>query len=97
MPSHTNPMTASTRIWFVIAPILCALIPLVCVPLAEWIAVAPHGTRVFLWLVGIFVIPGLVAVPAFLAALIGLAFRRARRYSAAVALCSAVYLLTFML
>lgn len=89
-------MTASTRIWFVGAPVLCALIPLVCVPAAEWMAVAPHGTEAVLWLMLIFVFPALAAVPAVLVALVGLAFRRVRRCSAILGLCSVAYLVAFV-
>ena len=66
----SNAMTASTRIWFIGAPLLCALIPLVCVPAAEWLAVAPHGSDAFLWLMFLFVFPALAAVPAILGALV---------------------------
>jgi hypothetical protein len=89
-------MTASTRIWFVGGPLLCALIPLVCVPAAEWMAIAPHGSATFLWLMLVFVIPALAAVPIILVALVGLAFPRMRRYSAVLALCSVAYLVAFI-
>lgn len=88
-------MSGATRIGFVGAPIFCAVIPLICIPAAEWMAVAPRGDQVFSWYGIIFVFPTLAAVPMFLAALIGLAFRRIRRLSAAVALCSAVYFVGF--
>ena len=90
-------MTASTRIWFIGAPSLCALIPLVCVPAAEWMAVAPRGSDAFLWLILLFVLPALAAVPVILGALVGFAFRRVRRYSGVLALCSVVYLVAFIL
>lgn len=76
---------------------LCALIPLVCVPAAEWLAVAPRGSDVFLWLRLLFVFPALAAVPAILGALVGLAIRRVRRYSTVLALCSVAYLGAFVL
>lgn len=80
---------------FIVPPLLCAAIPLVCVPAAEWAAVAPHGSDAFLWLMLLLVFPALAAVPAFLAALVGLAFRRFRRYAAVIALCCAVYFAAF--
>jgi hypothetical protein len=89
-------MTASTRNWFVGAPLLCALMPLVCVPAAEWMAIAPQGNGLFLWLTLIFVFPALAAVPAIPIALAGLFLRRVRRYASILALCSVAYLLAFI-
>lgn len=90
-------MTTATRIWFIGAPLLCALIPLICIPAAEWLAVAPHGSDVVLWHMLLFVFPALAAVPTFLVALVGLAFQRFRRFSAALALCSLAYFVAFIL
>ena len=89
-------MTASTRMWFVGGPLLCGLIPLVCVPAVEWIAIAPHGSATFLWLNLVFVFPALAALPTILVALVALAFPRVRRYSAVLALCSVAYLVAFI-
>ncbi|MEW6307208.1 MAG: hypothetical protein AB1705_27460 [Verrucomicrobiota bacterium] len=90
-------MTAPTRIWFVGAPLGCALIPLLCIPAAEWMAVSRHGSSAFLWFALMFVFPALAAVPGFLAGLVGLAFPRVRRRSAVLALCSAAYLVSFII
>jgi len=72
--------------------VVCGLIPVICVPTAEWIAVAPHGDEGVLWLVGLIFVPGLFAVPGFVAAVVGLAVRRFRRQSLLLALSSAAYL-----
>ncbi|MCW5557110.1 MAG: hypothetical protein KIT22_04640 [Verrucomicrobiae bacterium] len=89
-------MTASARIWFVGAPLFCALIPLVCISAVERMAVAPHGSEAFLWLELLFVLPAMVAVPAFIVALVGLAFQRVRRYAIVLALCSLAYWVAFI-
>jgi hypothetical protein len=89
-------MTASTRIRLVEAPLLCVLIPLVCIPAAEWMAVAPRGNEAFLWAMLILVFPALVAVPAIFVGLVGLAFQRVRRHSIVLALCSSAYLVAFV-
>lgn len=60
-------------------------------------AIAPRGSDAFLWLMFLFVFPALAAVPAILGAFVGFAFSRFRRYSAALALCSVVYLVAFIL
>ena len=90
-------MAVSTRIWFVFAPLFCAGIPVVCIPAAEWMALARYGSREFLWLWFALCFPALAAVPIFLASLVGLAFRRVRRHSAALALCSVAYFVAFIL
>jgi hypothetical protein len=86
----------STRICFLGIPLFCVLVPLVCIPAAEWIAVAPHGSDVFLWLMLLFALPAMAAIPAIPCALVGLAFQRVRRKSALLALCSVVYLVAFI-
>ena len=60
-------------------------------------AVSPNGSDAFLWLMLLFVFPSLPAVPAILGALVGLAIRRVRRYSAVLVLCSVAYLGAFVL
>jgi hypothetical protein len=89
-------MRASTRSWIVGVPLVCALIPLVGVPVAEWMAIAPQGSESLLWLKLIFVVPALAAVVAIPVALAGLVFRRARRCSAILALSAAAYVVAFM-
>jgi hypothetical protein len=90
-------MTVSTRICFVFAPLFCAGIPLVCIPAAEWMALARHGSREFLLLWFVLVFPFLAAVPILLGSLVGLAFHRVRRHSAALAVCSVAYLIAFII
>ena len=85
-------MKTSTRNWLIGSPVLCALIPLVCVPAIEWMGVAPHGGWWILWLTPLFTLPALVAVPVFLAALVGLLFQRVRLFCGILALCSMTYL-----
>jgi len=58
-------------------------------------AVARNGDDGFLWFEILFALPLLAAPPLLLVALIGLCFRRVRRGSALVALCSAAYLVAF--
>ncbi|MFN7140928.1 MAG: hypothetical protein ACK4UN_16470 [Limisphaerales bacterium] len=89
-------MKASKRSWFVGAPLFCALIPLVCIPAAEWMAVAPRGNDVFLWYVLILGFPALAAAPILLAALVGLAFPRVSSHAAILAFCSAAYVIAFV-
>ncbi len=83
---------ASTRTWFAGAPLLCATIPLVCIPVADWLAVSSHGNSGFLDLSLLFVFVALAAFIAFIVSLVGLIFIRIRRFSALLALCSAAYL-----
>ena len=89
--------TVSTRICFVYAPVFCAAIPLVCIPAAAELAVAPHGSFGFLGIALVFAFFALAALIVLLASLIGLAFRRVRHHSACFALCSAVYLTAFFI
>jgi len=70
--------------------------PLVFVPAAEWMAIAPQGSGLSLWLILILVIPALAAVPAIPIALAGLSLRRVRRYASILALCSVAYLVAFI-
>ena len=77
--------------WFIIGPLICAVIPFVGVPLLEWAAVAPAGSDAFLWLLLLFILPGLAAFPCILGGLIGLASSRFRRRAAILTLCSVAY------
>jgi hypothetical protein len=83
-------MTSSTRIWFIGAPLICALVPLVCIPAAEWMADAPHGSDdMSFFMMFFFVVPALlVAVSAMIVALVGMMFCRIRRPASIVGLCS---------
>lgn len=85
-------MKRPARAWFVALPLLCALFPLVCVPGAEWLAVAPDGSESWLWLNGLFALIGLAAVLLALLSVLGIAFDRTRRWAALLMLCSASYL-----
>jgi hypothetical protein len=82
---------------FVWLPLACAAIPLVCIPAAEWLVVSGYGYEALLWQVIFLIIPALLAVPVFLAALIGLGFKRTRFISSVCALCSATYLVAFII
>ena len=90
-------MTKLTRIWFVYVPLVCAAVPLVCLPLSQRAAVAPHGHMFFVWFSFLCVLPTVVAIPLFFVALIGLCFRRVRFISMVSALCSGVYLIAYIL
>lgn len=59
-------------------------------------AVSRDGDEGVLWFCLFFVAPVLVAVAAIPAAFVGLAFRRFRSISAAIALCSVTYLMGFI-
>jgi hypothetical protein len=98
-PHDTHPFRAAFRNWrglFIGAPIVCATIPLVCIPGAEWAAVAPNGTETGLWFVMFLVFPMLAAVPGFFMGLIGLLFRRLRLYGALLAVCSLTFFISFI-
>jgi hypothetical protein len=85
------------RALFISAPIVCAAIPLVSIPAADWAAVAPNGNEMALWYVMLLVFPMLAAVPAFFVGLVGMLFRRVRPYAALLSLCSLVFFLSFIL
>jgi hypothetical protein len=87
----------STSIWFIFAPLTCAAIPLVCIPAADWMAVARHGGVGFLWFPRIFTFIALAAFAILLHCVIGLAIRRVRYHSASLALCSVAYLVAFFI
>lgn len=85
---------------FVVLPLCFAVIPLVCIPAAEWGAVSCYGSLslcwLLLWIPLFFSLPVFAAVPTFFVALLGLIFRRFRRNAAVVALCLASFVLAFI-
>lgn len=89
-------MIAERTIWFAAPPIFCALVPLLCIPAADWMAVAPRGNVSFLWLALLLVFPALAAVPVLFVTLFGVAIPRFRRKAAMLGLCSAAYLVAFV-
>jgi len=89
-------VTKSTRNWFIDAPIVCALVPLICLPAMEWLAVAPYGSEGVLWFEVPFVLPTLVAIYAFFSELVRLAVRRRKPNSILVAVCAATYLVALL-
>lgn len=82
---------------FILLPLICAAIPLVCIPAAGWWAVSAYGHESILWQILFLIIPALLAVPLFLASLIGLGFQRTRFVSCVCILCSAMYLVAFII
>ena len=97
--NETRPCRATfwyRRELFIGAPIVCAVVPLACILAAEWAAVVPKGTEMGLWFVGFLVLPMLAALPAFFVGLIGLLFRRLRPHAALLAVCSAVFFMSFV-
>jgi hypothetical protein len=90
-------MTTTMRSSSIRLSAICGLVPLVCVPLAEWMAVARHGSEFFLWFSMLLVFPALVLVPAFIVALVCFPFSKVRQQAGAVMMYSAIYLLAFIL
>ena len=88
-------MTKLNRIGFGCALLVCATVPLVCLPLSQRAVVSPHGDMFFVSLAYLFVLLTVVAIPLFFGALIGLCFRKFRSISAVSALCSGVYLIAY--
>jgi hypothetical protein len=81
---------------FWLAPLICAAVPFLFVPFAEWQAVAPRGSRDMLGLKHFIALLALLAGPVFIASLAALVFRRFRRTARITALCSAVFWCAFM-
>lgn len=79
-----------------VRPLVCAAIPLTCIPVGEWLAVAPYGDESVLSFALLLVFPAVLSVPTFLAALAGLFFHRTRRFAATAALCSFAYGVAFV-
>ncbi len=77
-------------------PLVCAVIPLGLLPLAEWLAVAPYGSKGLLMGTSVLGITVGLSLLLVLPAIVGLAFRRTRFLSATVALCSVAHGAAFM-
>jgi hypothetical protein len=89
--------TLESRQPFWVAPLICAVVPLLCIPFAEWQAVAPRGSRDMLQLKNLIGLLALLAGPAAIVSLAGgLAFQRFRRIALLSALSSAVFWCAFM-
>lgn len=84
-------------IWFVIAPLLCGVIPLVCCSFADLFAVSSIGSETLLWAKIILVFPALAAMVVFCVSLLGLVFRPIRFISGVGALCSLGFVAGFIL
>jgi hypothetical protein len=85
-----------TKCHFILMPLLCAGVPIICIPAADWLAVSKHGNSALLDISLLFVLMAFAALICLLAALIGLAFARSRRVSALVSLCVTGYLVGLM-
>lgn len=90
-------MNRRILIWFVIAPLVCGVIPLACCAFVDLFAVSPTGSESLLWFKVILVFPVVAAVVLFCVSLLGLAFRPKRFISGVGALCSVGFVTGFVL
>jgi hypothetical protein len=90
-------MTIISHKTFLIAPILCAAIPLLWFPFAEYAAVSSWGNGGLLWAGMFFALPLLAAFCIFIAAPIALFFRRVRRIALVSLLCAVAYFAAFII
>jgi len=77
-------------------PVVCASVPLVCVPFAEWLAVSPNGSKIFIGLIFPLGVTAGLSLLLVLPALVGLAFQRTRFISAVVALSCTAHFAAFI-
>lgn len=90
-------MRESAHSWLPTTALLVAIVPLVCIPGAEWIAVSAQGGGAWSDLPLMFVFLAILAVPMICAALVGIAVCRTRRRWALIAKVSASYLVAFII
>ena len=79
-----------------LAPIMSAVIPLLWLPLAEYVAVSPWGSGALLWAGMLFALPAMLALISFVACPIALVFRRVRRVALVLLLCSFAFFAAFI-
>ena len=77
-------------------PVVCASVPLICLPLAVWLAVSSSGSRIFIGLIFPLGVTAGLSLLLALPALVGLGFQRTRFVSAVVALSCAVHFAAFV-
>jgi hypothetical protein len=80
-----------------IAPLVCASIPLLWLPFAEYAAVSSWGSDYFLHVSMVLILPLIAAFCIFVAGSIALLFRRARGIAFVCLLCAAAYCVAFLL
>ena len=84
-------------IWFIIAPLLCGVIPLTGSAFADLFAVSPNGNQSLLWVKIMLVFPALAAMVGLCVFPVGLVFQPIRFISGVGVLCSMGFVTGFIL
>lgn len=88
-------MTTRILLRYIVPPLFCAAIPLLCIPEAQRDAVGPNGDESVLWGSLFFVFPALLCTLLVPAALVGLLFKKTRSFSLAIGLCAISFAAAF--
>lgn len=82
--------------WFILGPVGCVAVPLICIPAIQWLAVSKNGSDLVLGFEMPLLLMATAAFFGFFGAILGLAFKKTRRAAALFGLCSVIYLPVFV-